>query len=219
MSLTKKEKIKTVFKLLIEPKVFFSLVSFRSFGYLVETGWFESFKSGEPLDVDLKPIPWFTYSAIEFISNRLSKILNVFEFGSGNSTLYLAERVNKVTAIEHNENWFQSILSKKKSNVEIKLVSSETVSSYLQPLSEDGKFDIIIIDGLFRNECIKVSVGHLSKGGIIILDDSERNDYAEGITFLVKNGFQQLNFSGIAPGIFFRKCTTVFYNDINCVNI
>jgi hypothetical protein len=88
--LTIKEKIKTVLKLLSEPKVFFFLVSFRSFGYNVETGWFESFKSSEPIDADLKPVPWFTYSAIDFLKERLSNDLNILEFGSGNSTLFLA---------------------------------------------------------------------------------------------------------------------------------
>jgi hypothetical protein len=219
MSLTIKEKIKTVFKLLVEPKVLSSLISFRSFGYLLETGWFYTFKSGQPVDYGKEAIPWFTYSAIDFLKERLNSNLNVLEFGSGNSTLFLAKRVKKVTALEHDDGWFQNILAKKTSNVEIKFVSSVEVKNYLQPLVEDEKYDVIIIDGLFRNECIRASLKHLSEDGIIILDDSERDDYAEGITFLVKNGFRQLNFSGIAPGIFFRKCTTIFYNDINCVNI
>ena len=81
------------------------------------------------------------------------------------------------------------------------------------------KFDIIIVDGVYRNECLVESVKHLSQSGVIILDDSERNDYSEGIKYLLKNGFRQLNFSGIAPGIFFRKCTTIFYKDENCLNI
>lgn len=219
MSLTIKEKIKTVFKLLVEPKVLFALISYRSFGYLLETGWFYTFKSGQPVDADKKAIPWFTYSAIDFLKERLNSNLNVLEFGSGNSTLFLAKKVKKVTALEHDDGWFQNILAKKTSNIEIKFVSAGRAKDYLQPLVENEKFDVIIIDGLFRNECIKASLKNLSEVGVIILDDSERNEYTEGITFLLKNGFQKINFSGIAPGIFFRKCTTIFYNDLNCVNI
>jgi len=219
MSLKIKERIKTVVKLISEPKVAYSLISFRSFGYFLETGWFNSFKSGEPVDADLKPVPWFTYSAIDFLKERLNNNLNILEFGSGNSTLFLAERVNKVTSLEHDDGWFQNILGKRISNVEIKFVSSLTVKDYLQPLGEVEKFDVIIIDGLFRNECIKASIKHLSEVGVMILDDSERDDYTEGITFLIKNGFRQINFSGIAPGIFFRKNTTIFYKDLNCLSI
>jgi len=218
--LTIKEKIKTVLKLLSEPKVFYSLISFRSFGYLLETGWFESFKSGEPVDADLKPIPWFTYSAIDLLKERLNNNLRLLEFGSGNSTLFFAERTKKIISLEHNKDWHQKVFSKLHENVELIYTSSATDKDYLQPLVENNlKFDVIIIDGLFRNECIMSSIHHLSERGVIILDDSERDVYAEGITILLNNGFKRLDFSGIAPGIFFRKCTTIFYKNKNCLNI
>ena len=145
--------------------------------------------------------------------------LNILEFGSGNSTIFLAERVKKVTSLEHSKEWYQKISGKVSANVESILTSPFSAQDYLQPLIEETKFDVIIVDGLFRNECIKASLKHLSEVGIIILDDSERTDYAEGISSLIKNGFRQINFSGIAPGIFFRKCTAIFYKDINCLSI
>lgn len=220
MSLTIKEKIKTVLKLFSEPKVFYSLISFRSFGYLLETGWFESFKSGEPVNVDLKPIPWFTYSAIEFISDRLTKKLIVFEFGSGNSTLFFSERVSHIISVEHNRDWYENISKKCPPNSKILLRGSKNSDEYINPLQMSNQnYDIIIVDGIYRNECLMESVKHLSESGVIILDDSERVDYAEGIKYLLDSGFKRLDFSGIAPGIFFRKCTTIFYKDKNCLNI
>ena len=42
------------------------MISLRAWGYLVEIGWFNSFKSGKPVDKKDLPIPWFTYPAIEF---------------------------------------------------------------------------------------------------------------------------------------------------------
>jgi len=220
MSLSIKEKIKTVLKLLSEPKVFYSLVSFRSFGYLLETGWFESFKSGEPVDAELKPIPWFTYSAIDFLKERLNHTFSLLEFGSGNSTLFFAERTNKVISIEHNKDWHQKIFSNLPENVELNYTSSATDKDYLQPLVENNiKFDVIIIDGIYRNECIMNSLNHLSERGVIILDDSERQDYYPGIKFLSESRFKQLSFSGIAPGIFFRKCTSIFYRANNCLSL
>jgi len=219
MSLTIKEKIKTVLKLLSEPKVFYTLVSFRSFGYLLETGWFESFKSSEPVDAELKPIPWFTYSSIDFLKEKLNTNLSILEFGSGNSTLFLAERAKKVISFEHSKDWHQKILKKIPANVDLTITSPLSATDYLKLLVEELRFDVIVVDGLFRNECITASLKHLSEVGIIILDDSERDEYIEGIAFLIQSGFRQLKFSGIAPGIFFRKCTTVFYKDKNCMNI
>ena len=89
------------------------LISFRSFGYLLETGWFESFKSCESVDREMTPLPWFTYSAIDFIKERLDKNIDILEFGSGNSTLFFAERVHKIVSIEHNEIYYNKILLKK----------------------------------------------------------------------------------------------------------
>ena len=219
MSLSIKDKFKTIIKLVSEPKLFYSLVSFRSFGYLLETGWFESFKSGEPVDSALKPIPWFTYSAIDFLKEKLNSNLSILEFGCGNSTLFFAARVKKVISFEHSKAWHQKILKKIPANAELTITSSLSAKDYLKPLIEDMRFDVIIVDGLFRNECITVSLEHISETGVIILDDSEREEYNEGIALLIQSGLRQLKFSGIAPGIFFRKCTTIFYNDTNCLNI
>jgi hypothetical protein len=219
MSFSVKDKLKTVIKLLSEPRILYSLVSFRSFGYLLETGWFESFKSGEPVDAELKPIPWFAYSAIDFLKEKMSSNFNILEFGSGNSTLFFAERAKKVISFEHSRDWHLKILKKIPANVELTITSSLSAKDYLKPLVEQLRFDVIIVDGLFRNECITVGLKHLSETGVIILDDSERDEYNEGIAFLIQSGFRQLKFSGIAPGIFFRKCTTIFYNNKNCLSI
>jgi len=220
MSLTVKEKIKAILQLLREPKVLNTIISFRSFGYLLQTGWFNSFKQGKPFDKDNNPIPWFTYPAVEFLSERLNNEMNVFEFGSGNSTLFFAERVNAITSVEHNNDWYDKISKQKPANANIVYVRDVTSKEYVDGLIlSNQKYDIIIVDGIYRNDCIKISLKHLSEAGIIILDDSERDDYTEGIKVLLNNGFRQLDFSGIAPGIFFRKCTTVFYKNENCMNI
>jgi hypothetical protein len=220
MSFTVQEKIKTIIKLLFEPKVITQLISFRSFGYLLQTGWINSFKKGMPLDKDHNPIPWFTYSAIEFLSERLNKTMKVFEFGSGNSTLFFASRVSSVESVEHDRNWYEKMSKQSPSNSKIIYASADQLESYLNPLKTNNqKFDIIIVDGIYRNECLSNSIRYLSEKGVIILDDSERDDYAEGIKYLLNNGFKQINFSGIAPSIFFRKCTTVFYRSGNCLDI
>jgi len=220
MSLPIKEKVKAIGKLLFEPKVFYKLISFRAFGYILETGWLNSFKSGRPVDINLEPLPWFTYAAIDFLKVKLNKNLDVLELGSGNSTFFFSERVAKVTSLEHSREWYQEILKKIPGNVELIFTESNTAEEYLKPISKtDKKFDVIIIDSLFRNECFVECLNHLTDQGIIIFDDMERNEYLEGIEFAMKKGFKQLDFSGIAPGIFFRKCTTVFYKENNCFKI
>lgn len=95
------DKIKTIFQLLIEPKTLKFLLSTRLGGYLIQVGWFKSRKTGSPVGKDDEPIPWMTYPFIDFIEPRLNKNLIVFEFGSGNSTLFFSKRTGRVVSVDH----------------------------------------------------------------------------------------------------------------------
>lgn len=220
MALTLKEKIKTIFNLLLEPKIFSALVSLRAWGYLLDMGWFNSFKNNKSLDKDGNPIPWFTYPAIEFLGDRLNKEMIVFEFGSGNSTLFLAERVREIYSVEHNKEWFDKVFMSLPSNSYLHFVESATPKSYLNPIqTSHKKYHIILIDGIFRNECLIESLNYLTEGGIIILDDSERPEYSSGINRVLENHFKRIDFWGISSGYLYRKATTVFYRQLNCLSI
>ncbi|MFZ2322427.1 MAG: class I SAM-dependent methyltransferase [Ignavibacteriaceae bacterium] len=220
MAFTFIQKIKTISKIISEPKVLSALLSQRDFGYLREIGWFESFLSNQSLDKNNKPIPWFSYPFIDFLTPRLTKDLGLFEFGSGNSTLFFAERVKTVISVEHNKEWYQIVNSIKPSNVKLVQTDSDSIYDYLEYFNNlKEKVDIIIVDGLHRNECLINSINKLSEKGIVILDDSERSEYQSGIDFILSNGFKSLEFWGIAPTILFKKCTTVFYTSNNCLKV
>ncbi len=219
MALTFKEKIKTISVLFKEPQLLSALISLRHSGYLLETGWLNSYKKKEPLDELNNPLPWMTHSFIRFIENRLKNDLSIFEFGSGNSTLYFAPRVKHVTSVEHNHEWLNKLKSKVPSNVELiynEFPSEEYSSSVMRTKK---KYDIIIDDAMDRVNVIYNSIASLTSHGVLILDDSEREDYREGIELLLKNNFKKLDFWGLAPGVLFNKCTTVFYKNNNCLDI
>ncbi len=83
----------------------------------------------------------------------------------------------------------------------------------------DKKFDLIIVDGRDRINCIKNSIECLNSNGVIILDDSERSSYIDGIQYLIDNEFKKIYFWGISPGLFYKKNTTIFYKNNNCLGI
>lgn len=220
MAFTFNQKVKTIVKLLSEPKVLSALLSQRDFGYLNEIGWFDSFKLKQSIDKNGKPIPWFSYPFIDFLTFRLTKDLYLFEFGSGNSTLFFADKVKTVISIEHNGEWYQKVNKTRPANVKLIFTKTDLSVDYLEYLSKlKEEIDIIIIDGLHRIECLKLSVEKLSERGVIILDDSERSEYKEGIEFVLQKGFRKIDFWGIAPGYLYRKSTTLFYKDNNCLNV
>lgn len=220
MAFTFSQKVKTIFKLLREPKILSALLSQRDFGYLNDIGWFKSFLSNKSIDINGSPIPWLSYPFIDFITPRFNNELILFEFGSGNSTLFFSNKVRKVISIEHNKEWYEIININKPSNVELILTKSEEVNDYQNYFSVlNHKVDIVIVDGLHRNECMINSINKLSENGVIILDDSERLEYQSGINFILGNGFKSLEFWGIAPTILFKKCTTLFYKSNNCLQV
>ncbi len=197
-----------------------ALLSFGVKGYLSQIGWFKAFETKSAVGLNGEPIPWVTYSFIDFISDRIQKDHTVFEFGSGNSTLYYAKRAKKVVSVEHDEDWFTKITSSKAANSEMIFCELEKGGKYSKmPASMDEKFDIIIVDGRDRVNCCIESLSALSDRGVVVLDDSQVEKYAEAIKFFKNNGFKELSFSGISPGLFYRKSTSVFYKDFNCLGI
>ncbi len=52
-----------------------------------------------------------------------------------------------------------------------------------------GLFDIVLVDGRDRNNCIFNAITALKENGIIILDDGERKRYEKGIDRLTREGF------------------------------
>jgi tRNA A58 N-methylase Trm61 len=172
------------------------------------------------VDKNNSPTPWLTYPALDFLSERLNQDLLIFEYGSGNSTIYYSKIVKKVIAVEHNKEWYKKIKNKLPENSQIIFVNLDYNGIYCQAIkSTNQKFDIIIIDAEDRVNCIKNCLNNLSENGVIILDDSEREEYCEGIEFLKQNKFKRLDFWGISAGFIHKKATTILYRESNCLNI
>ncbi len=212
-------KLIKVFKLLFKVRVLISLLKLASYDYLYEIGWTKSVSKKIPVNCDDEPIPWVTYGFIHFIEKRLKNDMSVFEFGSGYSTIWYAKKVNSIICLEHDKDWFEKIKNQLPENAIINYC--ELIENYYNRFLFRLKkeFDIIIIDGRQRVECIKNSISNLKDDGVMVLDDSERKQYTEGIKYLLDNGFKQIDFWGISPCLTYKKCTTIFYKSNNCLGI
>jgi precorrin-6B methylase 2 len=213
-------KLKAFATLLKRPDRLKALLSYGQKGYLANIGWFNSFDNQQAMDNSGEPLPWVTYSFIDFIKPRLNKDLSIFEFGSGSSTLFYAKYVKRVVSVEHDEAWYNKIVKNKAQNAEMIFSKLEPGGEYSKKASTLGElFDIIIVDGRDRVNCCMNSVAALTPGGVIVLDDSERQEYDKARVFLKDAGFKELSFSGISPGLFYLKATSVFYKTENCLHI
>lgn len=212
--------LKALATLIGKPKRLNALLSYGHKGYLASIGWFTAFDTHQAVDANGAPLPWVTYSFIDFIKTRLTKELSIFEYGSGNSTLFYAHFVKRVVSVEHDEAWYHKIVKEKADNAEMIFTALEKGGEYSKKASLLGEaFDVIIVDGRDRVNCCKNSVAALSNRGVLVLDDAEREFYQEARTFLIEKGFKELPFTGISPGLFYNKTTSVFYRETNCLGI
>jgi hypothetical protein len=83
---------------------------------LFSQGHWNSVKSRSAIDAAGKPIPWYTYPAIEYLGNFDFSQCDVFEFGSGNSSLYWSSRARSVMSVEDNYGWFEIVNKNHRNN-------------------------------------------------------------------------------------------------------
>ena len=214
-----KNKLKGIGHLLRYPKVALKLLSHAKYGYLKEMGWIKSFILKKPVDYSENPIPWNTYSYIDFISQRLKKNMSIFEYGCGYSTLYYQKKVNFVASVEHNMDWYNKISLMASNNVKLCHQPLEGITYENAPMKFKELFSIIIIDGEKRVKCMYEAIKYLKDDGVIVLDDSHWDEFKAGVEFLKLNNFKQIPFFSIQPGFFSKNCTSIFYKENNCLNI
>lgn len=211
-------------------KIIKKLTSIFGLGYIVtliedgsallEDGWILSNKNGKPVSKNGEPIPWMTYSFISYIEKCLNKNMKVFEYGSGNSTLWWAKHVKNVVACEHDSTWFAQIEKKMPSNVALNFSPLDEGTQYSSFIKNyKNEFDIIVIDGRDRINCAKNSLNALTDNGVVIWDNSDRDEYNDGFKYLLSHGFRRLDFCGMGPINSYKWCTSIFYKSGNIFNI
>lgn len=188
--------------------------------YLERVGWFKSVEARLPVDREENCLPWFTYSSIFFLEERIQPNMRVFEYGSGNSTLWWSKRVAHVTSCEHDPEWYGALTSKIPSNVEYLHEALDPEGRYSEVILDfSDDFDVIVVDGRNRIQCAINSLKALKREGVIIWDNSDRSRYDEGYAFLIRNGFMRLDFKGLGPINGYEWCTSIFYRAGNCLGI
>lgn len=142
--------------------------------------------------------PWINYSTIQFMHHIVCKDTKVLEFGAGGSSLFFLERKTNLTSIEHEFEWINEV-QKRASKEQLMrwshhLISSNKpnsrvplVSDYLYPLKNivDSSIDLVVVDGRHRVESIRRAMTKVKSGGFLILDNSDRPEYAEAFEILL----------------------------------
>ncbi len=180
--------------------------------FSAKTGHFRSSFAGAAVTANGRPLPWYTYPAIDFLTPRDFSGRSVLEFGGGQSTLWWQERARSVLTFESDPEWETRIAARRQPNLElhhmaIELPDEDCLAEIARRLG-GRKFDVIVLDGHLRRELVAVAFDHLAPGGAIVLDDAEGYDVQGEIHW---RDCRRIDFFGFAPGVALRHCTSLVY--------
>ena len=141
--------------------------------------------------------PCMSIQCVEFLEYLIEKydIKNIFEFGSGGSTIFFSKLVvekGSVISIEHDKFFFDR-LKNLPQNINLRY---EPIKENYPIVFDFGKefYDLIFIDGIKRIECMKNAV---SKSYLIAIHDSERKEYVPGFNYIESFGYRDISPEGI----------------------
>ena len=134
-------------------------------------------------------LPWWSFSAVDVVGEFVNQEMEVFEFGSGGSTIFLARRTGRVTCVEDSKFWSNLVSEEAREqglrNIEVLVRTYDfrsarnfRDSTYLAALG-DRRYDVIVVDGQeesvqVRPDCFWKAEANIKPGGLIVLDDSWR---------------------------------------------
>lgn len=132
--------------------------------------------------------PWFVPASIVHIERELRPEYVGFEWGCGRSTLWFANRVRHVTSVEGRQSWLEQVQGwldkaglRERATLRLAEVTSEhdfseaEINRYAGVIDNvaDASLDFIVVDGHFRDACLRRVGNKLKSGGLLIIDNSE----------------------------------------------
>lgn len=157
-------------------------------------------------------VPWIPYVARDFLDRILTPEMCVFEWGSGGSTVYFAERVAQVVTVEHECKEAQPSLENvvalyippedgelgtdrsRPEHYYSEAYPGKNFKRYALAIDDFEPFDLVFVDGRARPSCLHHA--KVKPGGWLVLDNSDREYYLKHVAF---GGWEERCFFGCGP--------------------
>jgi hypothetical protein len=142
-----------------------------------------------PIDLEL---PWFSRGSIDFLAQAVRPEHDVFEFGSGGSSVFLARRARSVHSVENDAFWHAMVTNRARTlglaNLRCELHAFGDAEAggyaglpYFRAI-EGRQFDLVVVDGFcgfttggsgaLRPHAFRLSLAAVRRpGGLIVVDD------------------------------------------------
>ena len=163
--------------------------------------WLHSLFAIHDIDAMIRlDLPRWTLRATRLVNTFLQQRprAQVFEYGSGAGTVFLAKRAEIVVSVEHDRRWHGVVtrMVAQHPNVLATLVEPGPAEAdcshwsahpgwrgrdfldYVHAIDRfEGQFDLIVIDGRCRAHCLKAALRRVKPDGLILFDNAGRRRY------------------------------------------
>ncbi|ROU02985.1 glycosyltransferase 61 family protein [Histidinibacterium lentulum] len=138
----------------------------------------------ESAEINVARVPLWARGAIKHLAGLIAdreKPVKVLEFGSGGSTIFLLKQGAEVTSVEHHPGWAESLQAKAASlglgeNLRL-LLRDRPYANVVESFARGTTFDILLVDGRERVDCLKAALPLVAPDGLVLLDDAQRSRY------------------------------------------
>jgi hypothetical protein len=133
----------------------------------------------------------------EFFFKEITKNSKVLEYGSGISTIEIANKCKSIVSIEHQKLWYDKNINIIPKNCELILKEPDLpyvegfhcgtyneFKSYIEAPFDKGLFDVILIDGRARMSCASICHKISHDNTVIFIHDFHREEYQEALNYL-----------------------------------
>lgn len=198
--------------------------------------WLRSLLAIHDLD-DMRALrlPWWTFRAQELVGAFLEARpgARVLEYGSGASTLWLADRAGEVHSVEHDPAAVSVLdpILEATPGVTLHAVppasgrgpvqsarrgwTGRDFSAYVGTVARiGGSFDLLIVDGRCRLACLAAALPHLAEDGLILFDNHRRARYRAGLAELIAtHRLARLDTRGLTTSLPYPDATLLLARD------
>lgn len=177
-------------------------------------------------------LPWWTFASMRLVERFLTlhPSAKVFEYGAGASTLWLAQRAAQVQFVEHDPDWMQVFqpyvadfpqiegrLIVPQPNAVPQCLSGRKgytgldFQEYVSAITATAdRYDLIIIDGRARIDCLHQALTRLNTPGLMVFDNAGRRRYRSA---LQKIALPTVPTWGLTPCLPYPESTLLIFSD------
>lgn len=115
--------------------------------------------------------PWWVPEAVAWLEKNIKPGMRAFEWGAGRSTVWISRHGVDITCAETDPHWARFV--KNNSPAAHVILTKEKGAKYASLIDKGAPYDLIVVDGYYRDYCLPKAMQSVSPGGIIVVDNAD----------------------------------------------